>query len=197
MCANALLEGRERGEIRYEWNALRPHFSNHLLRLLPPPIRSCSASLLLFVLHWSSLSLSWALSLPFSFPFVLLNSASTYILHSLYLHTAKSFAWFHENSSIPELKFKGGAAVRAVCSTRRESIIFYVHYAAQARLILFVLLQESPAKPSGIFVGLSSFRFRFMLFFCSIFHLILLYLIYIDICISEAYVFLNSKFTLI
>ena len=84
----------------------------------------------------------------FFLPFVLLNSARTYILYGLYLHTAKSFAWFHGGSSIPELKFKGGA-VRAVCSTRHESIIFYLSCAAQARSILFVLLLESPSEPSA------------------------------------------------
>lgn len=181
MCTKALLEGREKGEweggIRYEWNALRPHFSDHLLHLLSPPthlfrfsLAFCSTSVIPF---------SFLMSLSFSFflPFVLLNSAGTYILHGLYLHTAKSFAWFHGGSSIPEPKFKGGA-VRAVCSTRHESIIFYVRCAAQARPIPFVLLLELPPEPSGIFAGLSSFRFRFMLFFCTLFRLILLYLIY-------------------
>lgn len=108
-----------------------------------------------------SLALCSTSVIPFSFlmslssppslflPFVLLNLARTYILHGLYLHTAKSFAWFHEGSSIPELKFKGGAAVRAVCFTRRESIIFYVRCAAQVRSIPFVLLPESPWEPSA------------------------------------------------
>lgn len=159
MCANALPEGGWEGRIRYEWNALRSHFSDHLLCPLPPPRRpalipllSCS---LFYIGHpflfpdvsfFPSLSLSRSLSL----------SLSTFCSPKFGSHVHPPWFVFayckivrlissgvQEGSSIPELKFKGGA-VRAVCFTRRESIIFYVRCAAQVRSIPFVLLPESP-----------------------------------------------------
>ena len=122
------MRGRWKGGIRYEWNALRPHFSlDHLLYLYPGP--SCPSARLfsLFLASSTSFTVSSSpllsspllsspltpschflfLSFSLFLPLLHADSHSTSRLPSVYLHTAGSLAWFHTASSIFELKFKG------------------------------------------------------------------------------------------
>jgi len=114
----------------------------------------------LIPLLFLNVSLSLSLSPLFLSPFILLNSTYTYILHGLYLHTAKSFAWFHGNFSIPELKFK--SAVRAVFYTTWEHHILRVLRPSSPDSLCITLRIVHRTR---IFARLSSFRFRFMFFF--------------------------------
>lgn len=166
MCANALLEGRD----KEGWKS-----GIWVECLTIPFFRSPSAPplfvlipLLSFYIGHPLLFFNVSLSPPplslFSFslsPFVLLNSTCTYILHGLYLHTAKSFAWFHGNFSIPELKFKG--AVRAVFYTTWEHHILRVLRRPSSPDSLCITLRI--VRRTRIFARLSSFRFRFIFFF--------------------------------
>lgn len=125
----------------------------------------------LVTLFFFSMSLSYS---RFLSPIVLLNSTCTYILHGLYLHTAKSFAWFHGNSSIAELKFKGA---RGVFYTTWEHHILRPLRRPSSPDSLCVTLRI--VRRTRIFARLSSFRFRFMFFLRTLFCLILLYFIYV------------------
>lgn len=128
--------GWEKGGIRYEWNALRPHFSeDHLLCLHPPLLRRHAFILLLsflfrslffphrlslFLFSLMSLSLvtstlllspSLFLSSPDASPFrALVNLAYTYVYRSVFAYCGIARLISRRGSSIPEPKFKGDAA---------------------------------------------------------------------------------------
>lgn len=159
--AYAMLEGREKGEwkggIRYEWNALRPHFSDHLLRLLLlalTPLLSCSLFYFSYLVFFLDLFLSF-----FCPPKIrLLARTSSTVCICILQNRSLDFT-----GTLRSLNWNLKAATCA-WSALHDVRASYFTFSAPPKLP-FVLLLESSAERSGLFAGLSSFRFRIMLFF--------------------------------